>query len=178
MKKCPTCNAEFGDGATYCDKCGTKLVKYATCPHCGASVEEDAVYCSCCGKAVQSTRVVASFIDQNSSNNKVDDVTIERYKRELTSLRSKRTTFLTLGLIFLPVGLALCILFIVLGVRAIDVADPGYGVVSQYLMYVFLGVLFELVADAGIVFLIISGAVFSKKISNRERIIEEFESRR
>ena len=47
MKKCPTCNAEFGDGATYCDKCGTKLVKYATCPHCGASVEEDAVYCSC-----------------------------------------------------------------------------------------------------------------------------------
>ena len=75
-------------------------------------------------------------------------------------------------------GNYLYILFIVLGVRAIDVADPGYGVVSQYLMYVFLGVLFELVADAGIVFLIISGAVFSKKISNRERIIEEYESRR
>jgi len=45
-------------------------------------------------------------------------------------------------------------------------------------MYVFLGVLFELVADAGIVFLILSGAVFSKKISNRERIIEEYENRR
>ena len=101
MKKCPTCNAEFGDGATYCDKCGTKLVKYATCPHCGASVEEDAVYCSCCGKAVQSTRVAASFIDQNSSNNKVDDVTIERYKRELTSLRSKRTTFWISALYFI-----------------------------------------------------------------------------
>lgn len=178
MKKCPTCNAEFGDGATYCDKCGTKLVKFATCPHCGAIVEEDAVYCSYCGKAVQSTEVAASFIDQSSSNNKVDDVTIERYKKEIASLKSKRTTFLTLGLIFLPVGLALCILFIVLGVRAIDVADPGYSVVSQYIMYVFLGVLFELVADAGIVFLILSGAVFGKKIANRERIIEEHENRR
>ncbi len=178
MKKCPTCNAEFGDGATYCDKCGSKLVKYATCPHCGASVDEDAVYCSYCGKAISSTRVAASFIDQSSSNNKVDDATIERYKREIVSLKSKRTTFLTLGLIFLPVGLALCILFIALGVRTVDVADPGYGVVSQYVMYVFLGVLFELVADAGIVFLILSGAVFSKKISNRERIIEEYESNR
>ena len=153
-------------------------MKFATCPHCGAAVEEDAVYCSYCGKAIQSTRVAASFIDQNSSNNKVDDATIERYKREIASLKSKRTTFLTLGLIFLPVGLALCILFIVLGVRAIDVADPGYGVVSQYIMYVFLGVLFELVADAGIVFLILSGAVFGKKIANRERIIEEYENRR
>ncbi len=63
MKKCPTCHAEFGDGAMYCDKCGSKLVKYATCPHCGASVDEDAVYCSYCGKAIQSTRVAASFID-------------------------------------------------------------------------------------------------------------------
>ncbi len=76
----------------------------------------------------------------------------------------------------MPVGLALCILFIALGVKAVDVANPGYGVVSQYVMYVFLGVLFELVADAGIVFLILSGAVFSKKISNRERIIEEYEN--
>lgn len=178
MKKCPTCNAEYGDGATYCEKCGTKLVKYGVCPHCGAPVEEEAIFCSKCGKAIDSTPGVASVIEPKPAANKVSSETIERYKREIVSLKGKRTTFLTLGSIFLPVGLALCILFIVLAVRSIETSNPGSVAVNRYVLFMLLGVLFELVTDAGIVFLILSGAVFGKKISNRERAIEEYESNR
>ena len=178
MKKCPTCNAEYGDGATYCEKCGTKLVKYGVCPHCGAPVEEEAIFCSKCGKAIDSAPEVASVIEPKPATNKVSSATIERYKREIASLKGKRTTFLTLGSIFLPVGLSLCVLFIVLAVRAIDVPNPEPVAVNQYVLFMLLGIISELVADAGIVFLIISGAVFGKKISNRERAIEEYESNR
>lgn len=101
MKKCPTCNEEYGDGATYCEKCGTKLVKYRTCPHCGEPVQDDAVYCPRCGKSIDGVEPVASFIEQSPSNSSVvDDATIQQYKREIEIYKARRITFLTLGLIF------------------------------------------------------------------------------
>lgn len=179
MKKCPACNTEYGDGATYCEKCGTKLVKYATCPHCGASVEEDAIFCSKCGKAIDSVEPVASFIEQSPSTSKViDNATIQKYKREIQSYKSSRMTFLILGLIFLIVGLTLTIVFISLYIKEVDKMVASDDFSSTMILYLFLGVIFELLTDVGIAFLIIQGAVFGRKIANRERAIQEYEQRR
>ena len=176
MKKCPTCNAEYGDGATYCEKCGTKLVKYRTCPHCGAAVEEEAVFCSKCGKAIDAVEPVASVIESTPTARKVDDATIAQYKKELAIYRSRKMTMLTLGLIFLTVGLVLCIVFFSLGVKSIE-DNVNSGNIGTGYVFIFLAVIFELMTDAGIALLIVQGAVFGKKISNRERAIAEYESR-
>ena len=179
MKKCPACNEEYGDGATYCEKCGTKLVKYRTCPHCGESIQDDATYCPRCGMSVNGREPVASFIDPSPSTSQVaDDATIQQYKREIVSLRSRRITFLVLGLIFLIVGIALTIVFISLYVKEIDKVIGSDKFSSTMMLYLFLAVIFELMTDAGIVFLILQGAVFARKITNRERAIAEYESRR
>ena len=177
MKKCPACNEEYGDGATYCEKCGTKLVKYCTCPHCGEPVQDDAVFCSKCGKAIDSVEPVSSYIEPSAPSSKVvDDATIQQYKREIESYKSKRLTFLILGAIFLTVGLVLTIVFMSLYIKAIDKGVDSGNLSTAYL-YLFLAVVFELMTDAGIAFLIIQGAVFGRKISNRIRAIEEYESR-
>lgn len=68
------------------------------------------------------------------------------------------------------------ILFIVLAFN-IAPKNPGATASSQFVGYFFLAVLSELIMDAGIVFLIIQGAVFARKISNRERAIQEYENR-
>ncbi len=177
MKKCPTCNAEYGDGATYCESCGTKLVKYRKCPHCGANVEVDAIYCHRCGKSVDSVERVASVITPSSpaSNKKVTSSTIEQYKKEIAEYRSKRITLVTLGSILLAVGLVLTIVFFYLGVRAMPTSGDPFS--NSSILYLLFGALFELVADAGIALLIISGAVFGRKIANRQRIIDEWNSR-
>lgn len=177
MKKCPTCNAEYGDGATYCESCGTKLVKYRKCPHCGANVEIDATYCSRCGKAVDAVERVASVITPSSptSNKKVTSSTIEQYKKEIAEYRSKRITLVTIGSILLAVGLVLTIVFFYLGVRATPTSGDPF--TNTSIMYFLFGVLFELVTDAGIALLIVSAAVFGKKIANRQRIIDEWNSR-
>lgn len=176
MKKCPSCHSEFGDGATYCDKCGAKLEKVYTCPHCGAELTEDAIFCSRCGKSVNSNEVVSSVIAPKESSN-VDNKTIERYKREIAIYRAKRKTFLILGSIFLGVGLTLFILFTSLMITTADKMVQGNYYDSLYVTYIFLMILSELILDVGIVFMIIQGAVFAKKIANRERIINEHSNR-
>ena len=176
MKKCPTCNAEYGDGATYCEKCGTKLVKYRKCPHCGADVEDDAIFCSKCGKAIDAVEEAASTIEPAPTTRTVDDATIAQYKKELASYKSKRLTFLILGSIFLTVGIVLTIVFFSLYVKEVDKAIDSGKFTTIYL-YLFLAVVFELMTDAGIALLIVQGAVFGKKISNRQRAIDEYESR-
>lgn len=179
MKKCPACNEEYGDGATYCEKCGTKLVKYRTCPRCGESIQDDVTYCPRCGMSINGREPVASFINQSPSISQVaDDATIQKYKREIEILRPRRTTFLILGLIFLIIGITLTIVFISLYVKEIDKVIDSDNFSSKMMLYLFLGVIFELMTDAGIVFLIIQGAVFGRKISNRERAIAEYESRK
>lgn len=177
MKKCPACNAEFGDGATYCDKCGTKLVKYRTCPHCGAAVEDDAVFCSKCGKAIDAVAEMSSSIEPSITVRKVDDATIAQYKREIAAYKSKKLTMMIMGLIFLMVGLVLCIVFFSLGIKSIDETIDSGNIGTGY-TFIFLAVVFELMTDAGIALLIIQGAVFGRKIANRERAIEEYETRR
>ena len=95
-------------------------------------------------------------------------------KRELEGYRARRMTFIILGSIFLTVGLILFIVFTTLMIKSVEKDPTVYP--STYFLYLFLMVISELMLDAGIVFLIIQGAVFAKKISNRERAIQEYES--
>ena len=176
MKKCPQCNEEYGDGATYCEKCGTKLVKYRTCQHCGALVDDEAVFCSKCGKAVDEIQEVVSDINSSRVEEKnLDSATIAQYKREIASYKSKRITMTVLGSVLLTLGLVFFILCIY-WVSQMDFDAPDTS--NQY-MALWCGIVFsELAIDAGIALLIIQAAVFTKKISNRERAIDEFESRK
>lgn len=177
MKKCPKCNAEYGDGATYCEACGTKLVKYVHCPQCGSEIPDDSSFCPRCGKNLNEIETPVSFSRQENVN-VVDDATIERYKREIEVYKVRRRTFLILGSIFLTVGLVLFILFTVLMINTANKMVEGNYYDSLYVTYIFLMILSEFILDAGIVFMIIQGAVFGRKIANRERAIQEYEARR
>ena len=168
MKRCPKCNAEYGDGATYCETCGVKLVKPCVCPHCGAEVSEGAMFCAKCGKPVNEV-VSAEQVRTESSK-------IEQYKRELAAYKSKKASLLITGSILLAVGLTMFILFLVL-FNNLVYTESDYDLVSKGYLYIFFAVVGELVLDAGVALMIVAGAVFSKKISNRERIIRESENR-
>ena len=175
MKKCPVCHEEYGDGATYCEKCGTKLVKYRTCPHCGTLVPDEAIFCSKCGKSVDEIEEVTSGTnDIQVVEKKLDCGTIAQYKREIEAYKTKRVTMTIIGSALLTIGLVFFILCIYWLSRIdLDTSDAY----SQY-MALFCGIVFsELAVDAGIALLIIQAAVFTKKISNREKAIHDFESR-
>ncbi|MDK2821303.1 MAG: hypothetical protein PWP31_1268 [Clostridia bacterium] len=47
--KCPNCGAVSGIDASYCSKCGEKLL---TCPNCGQTLAEDANFCQKCGELI------------------------------------------------------------------------------------------------------------------------------
>lgn len=175
MKKCPACNEEYGDGATYCEKCGTKLVKYCICPHCGAEAQDDAVFCPKCGKALDSRDEPTSenIVQEVASSRKVDSKLIEQYKKEIAIYRARKTGFIIAGSILLSLGVTLFIVFIALLTKKVE-QDPNIVSISTYYLYLFLIVVFELMADAGIALLIIQAAVFNKKISNREQAIRDY----
>lgn len=166
MKRCPKCHAEFGDGATYCEYCGVKLIKPSICPHCGTEVSDDAAFCPKCGKPINE---VVSAVEVHK-----DEAKIEQYKRELVTLRSKKISMLISGACLLTIGLALFIVFIAL-IAKTSVDDPD--LVGKYYLYMFLAVVGELILDAGVALMIVAGAVFSRKIDNRERMIQESENR-
>lgn len=168
MKRCPKCNAQFGDGATYCEYCGTKLVKPFICPQCGAEIDEDAAFCPQCGHAMH--EAVSVF-----EENKVDSSLIEQYKQEIPIFKRKRASMFTAGGILLGVGLTLFIVFLVLFYK-IDPSNEDL-LIRYGTIYLFLMILGELILDAGIALMIVAGAVFSRKIANRERIISEQEHR-
>lgn len=66
---CPTCDYENPDSATFCLKCGTKLIKTIDdgkhCTNCGADLMEGQLYCTRCGTKV--------FTEQEASCNQVDN---------------------------------------------------------------------------------------------------------
>lgn len=171
MKRCPKCHAQYGDGATYCESCGEKLVKFKVCPHCRAEVDEDALFCSKCGKSINEVETVPEVFSEKPDHSK-----IEQYKREVAAYRSKRASMLTVGSILLGVGLTLFIIFLSLFINLAYQASEEV-LFSRGTLYMFLSIIGELMVDAGAALMIVAGAVFSKKIANRERIIQESENR-
>ena len=47
---CPSCQAANGNGARFCNQCGTSLIP-VKCAQCGASVPSGGKFCGQCGKA-------------------------------------------------------------------------------------------------------------------------------
>ena len=49
--KCPKCNEEIDDNASFCQSCGEKINSDATiyCPKCGEITKSDVSFCSNCG---------------------------------------------------------------------------------------------------------------------------------
>ena len=172
MKRCPKCRAEFDDSAVFCDQCGTKLVTANVCPHCGAVTHDDSAYCPSCGRPLvpEEEKKVAEVYTEAAKK----DYELTKLQRELTSYRSRKTGMAIAGSILLGLGATL---FTVCMILLINLDYDSYSFVSLYLLLIFGLVITELMIDAGIVLLIVQSAVFNKKISNRQRAIEEFNFR-
>lgn len=96
---CPNCNAEIPVNSTFCNVCGTKIVKQSegpqfhsdnaaqkafevpsqpktyqkegnTCRHCGAALEEDQMFCIFCGARVE--KETPAYTEEVSLNSKTD----------------------------------------------------------------------------------------------------------
>jgi len=172
MKKCPKCGEEYGDGATYCEKCGTKLVKYRACPKCGQLVNDEVLYCPKCGQAIDGDVIDIRPVPEKVVERKKPEVNVERLESEIANYRRRKRGMTIAGSILLGIGSGLFTLFLILIVNLPEkVNDPGF--VNLYLFYIFGLVITELMIDAGIVLLIVQSAVFNKKIGNRQRLIDE-----
>ena len=56
--RCPSCNHDNPDDASFCEECGAKLE--LICPACRASVSPGARFCKKCGTAIGPTKAAAS----------------------------------------------------------------------------------------------------------------------
>ena len=56
--RCPSCNHDNPDDASFCEECGAKLE--LVCPACKASVSPGARFCKKCGTAIGPTKAAAS----------------------------------------------------------------------------------------------------------------------
>lgn len=62
--KCPNCNAEIIDGASFCPSCGHELMndELINCPNCGELTKAKASFCAKCGFKFQ-TKYASSGVD-------------------------------------------------------------------------------------------------------------------
>lgn len=49
---CSHCQTENAKDASFCKRCGSKLMKERICPHCGNLLDPDSVFCGKCGEKV------------------------------------------------------------------------------------------------------------------------------
>lgn len=168
MKKCPKCHAEFIDSAVYCDKCGTKLLTKNVCPHCGAETNDGASFCPKCGKALAA--VEPPKVVQENMRVAKQDYERSKLEAEIAAYRRRKIGMIIPGSILLGLGVTLFIVFIVLLTR-LDYSDQRF--VKAY-VFLILGVIFtQLMAVAGTALLVVQGAVYGRKISNRQRLLDE-----
>jgi class 3 adenylate cyclase/tetratricopeptide (TPR) repeat protein len=57
--KCPRCQAENRDGATFCEDCGARLV--SACPSCGAEITPGKRFCGSCGASLAGAQPQGRF---------------------------------------------------------------------------------------------------------------------
>ena len=53
MIRCPKCNKELSDSASFCDRCGTRFFKAVVCPKCGKKIRADLQVCPSCGAYIE-----------------------------------------------------------------------------------------------------------------------------
>lgn len=67
--RCPKCNGEIPDAASFCSFCGTRIESQAVfCPACGTSQPPNAVYCIKCGTNIKNNGYEANTQQQNTHN--------------------------------------------------------------------------------------------------------------
>ena len=165
MKKCPKCQTEYSDDTLFCYKCGVKLVEAHHCPECGKEIDGDEKFCPHCG------------VDLVKKNNELHTkAEIEKYRDELRNLKNKKRGMLIAGLILLILGV---IMFVgcVVGLVFTSVNFDESGLYIAIIVLTSIGILLSgnILVPIGIILLIVQAAVFTKKISNRERAIKEYE---
>ena len=164
MKECPKCHQQYADDLKFCPKCGDQLIKAGSCPRCGKSVASDEKFCPYCG-----------FDLSKEDELKKEERQIERYKEQMHNLERKRTGLVTAGWVLFGVGLFLFVLCLIILITNATGENPLWWIIVLTSLGVALG---ELMFDAGIVLFVVGYAVFSKRIDNRKRAIEEFENKR
>ena len=139
------------------------------CPECGKEISDEAIFCPYCGYPVKK-KVTQEVVEPGFEYKKYPDSQLENYRIELENYKRRQGNFMSAGIICLLVGILLTVLSVI-GI-AVNYSDPTMIILG------YVGIVFGSIAlDAGIAFLIIAGAVFSKKISNRERILRENSSK-
>lgn len=168
MKICPNCRTEQPDEAVFCPTCGKKLVVADACPECGKPISRDAAYCPHCGH---------NLANEKRSQYTIDD--ISKYRSELVNLKKKKKGLFIGGLVTLIVGLVFMFGFLALAIDfTIKVAEGNETAIAIACVVVgWLGFVGNIaVVTLGIILLIVQASVFTKKISNREKAIADFEA--
>lgn len=160
MKACPKCHGEYDDKLKFCPHCGEQLVRANVCPKCGKDIEQGEQFCPFCG-----------FDLSKEGELKREKAKIEKYRDEKRNLERRKTNFLTAG--WLNFGIGLFVFILCLVILIVNARSDG---VPWILALSIVGLTFsELAVDIGIILMVVGYAVFSKKISNREVAIREYE---
>ncbi len=164
MKRCPQCQKEYGDEVQFCQECGKKLVKVDACPKCGREIDPAAQFCPYCGHSLKE-EVKGKYTQED----------IEKLKRERENLIKKKNNMKIAGSILLGVGIFVTVAcLIVLIVNSVLFRDTWWCITLIVLSSIGLVLGADALIPVGVILLIVQSAVFTKKISNRERTIQEY----
>ena len=164
MKKCPQCHKEYDDSVQFCQDCGKKLVRADACPKCGMEIDPSAQFCPHCGHSLK-----------EEVKSKYTQADIDKLKREHENLIKKQKNMKIWGSILLGFGIFLFVAcLIVLIVNSVNFVDTWWCITLITLSAFGLVVGGDVLAPIGIIMLVVQAAVFTKKISNREKAIREY----
>ena len=122
------------------------------CPECGREISSEALSCPHCGYPINK-----NIAEQKSADE--DKMLLKQYTEEFNSYASATTVCVTIGFLFIIIGVTMLVLGLTL--------DTGYEYIFEILMYVFL--------PLGLIIAIVGGAVNSTKAGNRKKEIERLE---
>lgn len=143
--KCPKCEFENLENATFCIKCGNRLDGKVVCPKCGEYIPGEAEYCPNCGKQ----------IPHASKSHEAKQAEIDSKKSGIARIFNKISAFICLGFF----GFALTLIFL-------SYFDKGTLIRPDFLTFFFDPFkAFNQSSDAGKAITIIRAAIFAINIT-------------
>ena len=178
MKECKKCRRTFDDELAYCPYCGEKLEERIECPKCKKAIPTGSSFCPFCGENLtkkvepEPEEVAQEVVDSDGKTIKKQytEEQLEKYRRQLENYRRKRSNFTLAGGLVLGVGILSLILGLVLVV--VNAMLDGY-VALIVVGTIMMGLGFALEIPSGAALIAVGVALFSKRIENRERILEK-----
>ena len=171
MKICEKCHKSFDDSMSFCPYCGEKLSASKTCPKCKKEVPEDADFCPFCGENLkpQPEEIKQEVVGEPRQEKTLTEDQVTKYKRQIQRMRRSKTRFTTAGALCFGLGLFGIILGIILIVvnAQKDIVGP---IVFGSIILGFGSVALPL----GIIFFVLASALYSRRIENRERVLEQY----